>query len=346
MTILTKEIDPLHLLSDPPELTPALAASRWRELNILLHSVALLGDDLEDGGSLLPLLRSAGAVAGADRGQFYQWDEPADGLRVAVRLGAAGQPDDPTAPGSIQAQACLLHRKPVIVHQPEDPALRRELERLGARAAVSVPISHQGRPWGAIQLLRDRPFLREDAVLLWMLALVLEGVLPAILGPRRHREVVGSLDPATGLLRPDHFRRRLEWELRRSAWVARPVTVACIELLGTPTGQPGSLDLPYSIRESGRIVQKALGPHDAATCLGGAHFLLGLPDTDGPPARRLAEWIREALLERAAGTLPSASVAIGLATYPDAGRTEDEMIRWACSASRRPAALSRSLRVG
>ena len=39
-----------------------------------------------------------------------------------------------------------------------------------------------------------RPFERDEAVLLWLFALVLEGVLPATMGPKRHREMAAIVD--------------------------------------------------------------------------------------------------------------------------------------------------------
>ncbi|HET6372640.1 MAG TPA: GAF domain-containing protein [Candidatus Polarisedimenticolia bacterium] len=329
------EIDPRYILADPPDLTREIAVARWREINILLHSIALLGDDLDARKPLLPLLRASAAIVAADSGLLYQWDEHRSGLKLTTSFGIAGQLPEALDTENAQAHACLLERKPVLVWEPEEQFLRQELALLGARSALSVPITHQGMPWGALQLLRGRPFLKDEAILLWIFALILEGVLPSFLGAKRHRELVAPIDPATGLVTPDHFRRRLAWELQRSSWVARPVTVACIEVTELLHGRPRGGSIPFTPREAAQLVQKVLRQHDSITCLGGHHFIATLPDTAKPAALEVVDLIREAFLTRAAGTLPVFDIASGFASFPEDGRSEAEIIRAACASSRR-----------
>ena len=338
-SLLISEIDSRYILSDPPDLTRSIAAGRWKELNILLHSVALLGEDLDTRRSLSPLLRASVAIVSADKALLYQWDEAFSGLRLSTSLGFEEEPDGVNQ--NAQAHACLLNRKPVLVSSPGESFLRDELAWTGCASALTVPITHQGLPWGALQLLRDRPFSKDDAILLWIFGLILEGVLPIHLGVKRLREMVGALDPATGLLTPAHFRRRLAWELQRSAWIARPLALACIEVTETLHGRPlRASGLPFTTRDAARYAQKALRQHDSLTCLGGHQFLVAMPDTTLTDAGRVVELIREAFLTRAAGTLPSYAVASGLVTYPENGQTEEEMIRAACVDARRSTGIA------
>ena len=336
-SLLTYELDSRYLLSDPPDLTRSIAAGRWKELNILLHSVALLGEDLDSRRSLSPLLRASVAIVSADKALLYQWDEAFSGLRISTALGFEEEPDAANSRNA-QAHASLLNRKPVIVSSPAEAFLRDELAWTGCQSALTVPITHQGLPWGALQLLRERPFSRDDAILLWIYGLILEGVLPIHLGVKRLREMVGALDPATGLLTPAHFRRRLAWELQRSSWIARPLALACIEVNETLHGRPRAGGLPFTTRDAAQYAQKALRQHDSLTCLGGHQFLVAMPDTSPGDAGRVVDLIREAFLARAAGTLPSYAIASGLATYPENGLTGDEVIRAACAAARRATA--------
>jgi len=333
--VLTYEIDPSYLLNIPPELTPDVAVRRWREINILLHSVALLGDEMEGQDPLLPLLRASSTMVTADRALLYEWDE---GRRALVLAGSLGVTDAATASlasGNTQAQTCVVHRKPVIVSSPREGFLQEELAALEARGVLSVPIAHQGLPWGCLQLARSRPFMREEAVLLWLFAMVVEGVLPFILHIRHHREKTASTDTESGLQTPAHFRRRLAWELQRAAWVARPVTVACIEITEMLHGRPRGGSLSVTPREAARIVCKALRPADSVTCLGGHHFIAALPDTDPAGARRMLDVIREAFLSRMASTLPVFDIVTGLSVFPDDGREEADLIRSACASARK-----------
>ncbi|HKY32823.1 MAG TPA: GAF domain-containing protein [Candidatus Polarisedimenticolia bacterium] len=341
MSIL--EIDPSYLLHDPPELTRPIASAHWRELNMLIHSVGLLTGDADGPGPLLSLLRASGSVAGTDRVLLYRWDEVAGGLRLAAAQGLGDGLPDETGARNEQALASLLHRKPLLVSMPDEPWLAREMEILGARSALTVPLSSKGMPWGALQLLRSRPFTREEAVLFWLFALMVEAFLPALVAAARRPEAGGAIDAATGLLIPSHFRRRVAWEIQRAGWIARPLTMLCVEVTEMLHGRPRGGSMPFTPQAASQVIQKALGIHAAVTCLGGHHFLAVLPDARREDAARTADVIREGFLLCSAGTLPVFDIAVGLATYPDAGRDEAALIKAACAAGRRTdARISRS----
>ena len=336
--MLSHQIHPSYLLNDPPELTREIAISRIKEINLLLHSLALIADELEGRRPLLPLLRTSASLAPADRVLLYQWDEVRAGVRLAAALGFQGALAAPLTTGNTQAHACLVHGKPILVSSPPEQHLAGELSLLGARSCLSVPIKHQGMPWGALQLLRDRPFLNDEAVLVWMFALVLEGMLPSVMGQRRHREIAAAADAESGLLAPAHFRRSLDWEVRRAARAGQPLTVACVEVTEMLHGRPRGGSIPFTPPAAARVIQRALREQDIATCLGGHHFLAALPDTADPAARQMVGLIREGLVELAAGTLPVFDIAAGFATYPDDGRCEADLIRAACASGRDPRA--------
>lgn len=331
------DIDPCHILKEPPELTSSVAAGRSKEINLMLHSLALIGDEMEASRGLMPVLRAAATLAGADRALMYQWDEGTSSLRLTTSLGFKGPLPKGATDGTTQVRGCLVHRKPVLVSEPCDVSLSHELAMLHTNASLSVPMTHQGLPWGAVQLLRDRPFLAEDAIIMWLYTLVLEGVLPSAIGLKRHREMAAPLDSVTGLLAPDHYRRRLAWELRRSSWLDRPLMVACVEVTEMLHGRPRGSFVSFTTREASQVIQKTLRQSDTVTCLGGHHFVMTMPETGRPAARRVIDRIREGLLEVSAGTLPVFDIATGFASYPADGATESEMIRAACADGRKTA---------
>jgi len=190
--------NPKYVLPDPPELTREIVRTRWREINTLLHSVALLHGELGGEDPHRFILRTSAAIASADRGLLYRWDESTAGIRLAGSLGTSGRIAEPLVEENSQARACFRMGKPVLVTDPAEPPLRGELAALGTRSVLSVPITHQGSAWRVLQLLRDRPFLVDEAILLWMYAMVLEGTLPLWYSTREFQVVGGRTDPRSG----------------------------------------------------------------------------------------------------------------------------------------------------
>jgi len=341
------ELDPTYLLHDPPELTRAMAAARWRELNMLIHSISLLSEENTGRGPLLPLLRASATLAGADRALLYRWDDVTGGLRLTAAHGLDDAHAERLYTHNEPARASLLHRKPVLLSGPDEPWLADEMCRLGSRSSLSVPVTCEGMPWGAMQFLRERPYVREEAVLVWMYALMVEGMLPLLMASARHADRNATVDAATGLLMPSHFRRRLSWEMQRAEWMARPLTVLCVEVTEMLHGRPRGGSLPFSLQAAASVVQKTLRPHDAVTCLGGHHFVAAMPDTSGEEAARAVDVIRDGLLDCSGGTLPVFDLLMGRSTFPEDGRTEAELIRAACASGRQSRGrISRSPRVG
>jgi GGDEF domain-containing protein len=328
------ELDPTYLLHDPPELTRPMAAARWRELNMLIHSISLLADENTGRGPLLPMLRASATLAGADRALLYRWDDVTGGLRLTAAHGFEDAHAERLYTHNEPARASLLHRKPVILSDPDEAWLADEMCRLGSRSALSVPVSCEGMPWGALQFLRGRPYVREEAVLVWMFVMMVEGMLPLLMASARHSDRNATVDAATGLLMPSHFRRRLSWEVQRAEWMARPLTVLCVEITEMLHGRPRGGSLPFTLQAAAAVVQKTLRSHDAVTCLGGHHFVAALPDTAAAEAQRASGLIREGLLDCSAGTLPVFDIQMGSATFPEDGRTESDLIRAACASGR------------
>lgn len=333
--MFTEEIDPVHVFLDPPDLNAAVASARFREINILLHSLALLGDELRGGNSLIPVLRAATAVVPAERALLCRWDDVGGMLRRAAALGFPPIPGAEIPSGDAGARAALLQRKPVLVSAPARESLLRELAVLQAASSLSVPLSHDGLPWGTIQLLRTAPFERDEALLLWLFAQVLEGILPLMTGSRRHSESGASIEESTGQLTPAHFRRRLSWELQRADWLARPVCIVCVEVTEMLHGRPRGRAVPFTPREASQAVRKALRRDDSLTCLGGLHFAAILPDATEVEARHITDLIRDGLLALSASTLPVFDVLTGFAVYPVENLPEADLIRAACARGRR-----------
>ena len=312
-------------LQKPPELTPEMAARRWRELNLLLHSVALLHSELGGKNPFLPILKLAGTIASAERGLLYLKKESGAGLHMMMSVGFTGRVPDRLRSVNDMAEAAMSSRKPLLVNDPSEEALQNELRLLQDPFCLTVPILLRGTPWGAIQLVRSRPFEEEDAILLWIYALILEGALPgSIVSARLHRSPAVP-EAGQGLLDRQHFESQLDREIERSRWAGRPCSLVRLRLLPAHAGDPGRLGSLQVLR----AIRRSLRPVDLITSTDGGDLLVFLPDLDGPETQRVTQSLRRNLLQsRALGEAGGhSSLRMAVASYPVDGTMSEELLR-------------------
>jgi len=169
------------MLRVPPDLTEEIASRRWRDVNRLVLSPILLQDGADDGRPLLSILSTARRIVPAERGLLFLSDQSLDTLEMAAQFGFGRSIHGGRLPANPLAAAAARCRKPVLVGRAGDLALARELRRLGRPSCLSVAILRRGTPWGVIQLARTEPFREDDAILIWLYALGLEGILPGLI---------------------------------------------------------------------------------------------------------------------------------------------------------------------
>jgi GGDEF domain-containing protein len=119
-------------------------------------------------------------------------------------------------------------------------------------------------------------------------------------GPRRHR------DPATGLLTRTGLEERAAREIVRAARYGRPLTLLVVK--------PGSSD-GATMRVCARVLQDQLRDLDILARFDERHLAAMLPETDAHGGQLVVDRLRERLL--------AVGADIGLAAFPDDGRTWD-----------------------
>ncbi len=312
----------------PPELTPEIAARRWRELNRLLHSLVVLHGEVRDRKPYEPILRAAGGIVAAPRGLLYLREEPLGGVRLVVASGFRGRIPERMRSANALAAAAMQVRKPILVNDPPEEPLREELRLLGESSCVTVPILRRGLPWGAVQLLRSTPFLEEEAVLLWIYALILEEALAVATEVTRLPESPPVTDLAPGLVDRAQFDTKLDWEIERAAWVGRPCSILRVGWR-PPEGEVNG-DYDLRLGRALRAIRRSLRPIDQVSIWRERNLLISLPDVDSMEAHRVAQDIRRNLVQSRAlgeeeGVLPGLRLAF--ATYPIHGRTREDLTR-------------------
>jgi len=151
---------------------------------------------------------------------------------------------------------------------------------------------------------------------------------------RRARDAairLSTIDPLTSLYNRTFFFAAVEREIARSARSGRGFCLLMMDLdeLKLINDRHGHFFGDRVLRGVGEVIRAGGRKIDTAARYGGDEFVVLLPETDPTGAYVLAEKIRlgvAALRVDVAGTLLQPSVSIGVVSYPDDGRTSDELM--------------------
>ena len=167
-------------------------------------------------------------------------------------------------------------------------------------------------------------------------------VVPFVVGPLvlTHRalaipqlEAEARVDAKTGLYNTRHFSKTLTEELARAQRFERPLSLimADLDLLREINNTYGHLAGDAVIQGIADIMRSELRQYDMASRFGGEEFSLLLPETDGETAFAIAERIRRKVAEQVfesdttAGPI-RATISMGVATFPQDGADEKELV--------------------
>jgi diguanylate cyclase (GGDEF)-like protein len=140
-------------------------------------------------------------------------------------------------------------------------------------------------------------------------------------------------DPLTGLFNRRYMEESLEREIARATRRGTPVALLILDLdhfkkINDTYGHSAG---DHLLRELGAILRFRSRTEDVAARHGGEEFLLMLPGMDKIDAVQRAEELRIAISEiqllDEGINLPTVTVSIGVAVFPDHGYTADDLLR-------------------
>jgi diguanylate cyclase (GGDEF)-like protein len=151
---------------------------------------------------------------------------------------------------------------------------------------------------------------------------------------RRARDAairLSTIDPLTSLFNRTFFFAAVEREIARSARSGRGFCLLMMDLdeLKQINDRHGHFFGDRVLRGVGEVIRAGGRRIDTAARYGGDEFVVLLPETDPTGAYVLAEKIRLGVADLrvdVAGTIIQPSVSIGVVSYPDDGRTSDELM--------------------
>lgn len=208
--------------------------------------------------------------------------------------------------------------------------------RLGIREAATATVLLAGiAVWGTLEgkgvFILDTP---NSSLLLLQAYMAVAAIMTLILAAavaerkvaeERLRELAIS-DPLTGIANYRHLITRLEGEVERSGRTDRPFAVIFMDVdglkaindrLGHIVGSRALCRVAEVLKASARAV-------DTAARYGGDEFALLLPETGAEEAAQVAQRLTEKLAQSTES--PGVQVSLGVAVFPDDGRTPDALI--------------------
>jgi diguanylate cyclase (GGDEF)-like protein/putative nucleotidyltransferase with HDIG domain len=146
-------------------------------------------------------------------------------------------------------------------------------------------------------------------------------------------EEQARIDPKTGLFNARHFAAVLAEELARAQRFERPVSLimADLDLLREINNTYGHLAGDEVLAGVAEIFREQLRDYDVPARFGGEEFAILLPETPSGQALEIAQRIRRAVAGKvfdvpAASSPVRVTVSMGVASYPDDGRTQGELL--------------------
>jgi len=151
---------------------------------------------------------------------------------------------------------------------------------------------------------------------------------------RRARDAairLSTIDPLTGLFNRTFFFAAVEREIARSARSGRGFCLLMMDLdeLKQINDRHGHFFGDRVLRGVGEVIRSGGRRIDTAARYGGDEFVVLLPETDPTGAFVLAEKIRQEVAELRvpiSGAALQPSVSIGVVSFPEDGRTTDELL--------------------
>jgi diguanylate cyclase (GGDEF)-like protein len=200
--------------------------------------------------------------------------------------------------------------------------------------AVAVPLLSRGRVIGAVQAVARPGGTPPGTVEARVLELLLEPAAVAIDNARllKRSEELSVTDDLTKLYNSRFLNQALRREVERSRRYRTPVSLIFLDLDGFKdvNDQYGHLWGSRTLVEVGEVVASTVREIDVVSRFGGDEFTVILPQTGPEGATIIAERIRQRIAEatflQGYGMRVKVTASVGIASFPDHGRTKDELI--------------------
>jgi diguanylate cyclase (GGDEF)-like protein len=282
------------------------------------------------------ILDTAAVTLRARAGALYLLQPGARELHTEVAVGYEPPGGAVLRLGEGVAGTVAASGRPVLMSEAKGEAAPRPPMEPSAPTALGVPLLRGDRFMGVLALygrtLPD-PFEEEDLDTLGSFAAQASVAIENVL---LHQEAqrLSITDGLTGVWNRRYLALTLAKEIERAQRFQRPLSLLMVDIdrfkdvndaYGHLRGDEVLVEL------SRRMLSRVRGEIDTLARFGGEEFMIVLPETPREGARVVANKLRRAVRGKAfvsdAGPDVKVTVSIGVAVYPEDGRTVEELIQ-------------------
>ena len=292
---LNADLFALDVFSELPEET---IQRRWQAVNVLLRMSMLAGLEMRMEATLNLICDLASEITNYDRGAVFLWDEDQQIMHERVTRNMDEQDPLVYSRSNVLNFWAAKTQRPLLVAKgihPEGDAL---LSNLRAEAVLVIPLFVQNRVMGSLQLYTEHSgvFSKEDAQLLWILALSAESLITRDFGNEALLHLAFT-DFLTGMKTRGYFEQQLDLEIKRAERSRAPISLLMIDLdffkkLNDGYGHHVGDQL---LRDVSTILMKDMREIDTVARYGGEEFVIILPETNEAAALQVAQRLRRSV---------------------------------------------------
>jgi diguanylate cyclase (GGDEF)-like protein len=310
---------------------------RFLEVSALHEVSRRLAEASRLGEVLNYVLDGAIRLAGGEAGVIWQLDDK-DDFFLASSLNVPAErvaQRAPNAPDSVSRRIMASGRPLRVADIQEVGKANWPQEVPHLHSLIGIPLRSEGRAYGSLLVLHRAVdvFRPEHERVLEVLAAQAAAAI-ARAEALEEAQRLAITDALTGLYNARYFSGRLDAEIQRAQRYGHEVALLIVDSdalkhvndrLGHAAGNELLVSLARTIRENVRA-------SDLVARFGGDEFVVLQPETGLDSALGIAERIREAAYAASDMAGVERSVSVGIATYPRAAKTGDDLFRQADAA--------------
>jgi len=322
------------------ELRAETIQQRWEDVNVILRMSMLTGLQMQLDATLNLLCDMAAEIATFERALVYFWDESQELMQLRFARNLEKSAGQEVVSGNVLNFWAIKYGRPLLVTPGPNLQADALLQVVGARSALSVPLFVSNRVMGSMQFFsaREDGFTREDAQLLWILALVTENLLTREYANESLLRFAFT-DYLTGLRTRGYFEQQLELEFKRSERRQQKFSLLMIDIdhFKKANDTYGHHVGDQLLRDVTSILMKDMREVDTVARYGGEEFVIILPETTETGAVYVAQRLRRAVEQAKffAGSphaVQHLTISIGVAVYDTDAQFKRDLIEFADAA--------------